>query len=47
MVHIRDTMNLEQIEISEAMLAEAEASEHIEVLSQPEDWKFNEEGNLW
>lgn len=46
-VHIRDTMNLEQIEISEAMLAEAQASEHIEVLSQPEDWKFNEEGNLW
>ena len=46
-VRIRDTMNLEQIEISEAMLPEAEASQHVEVLTQPEDWKFNEEGNLW
>ena len=46
-VHIRDTMNLEEIEISEAMLPEAESSEHIEVLTKPEDWKFNEEGNLW
>lgn len=46
-VRIRDTMNLEQIEISEAMLPEAEASQHVEVLTQPEEWKFNEEGNLW
>ena len=46
-VHIRDTMNLEEIEISEGMLPEAESSEHIEVLTKPEDWKFNEEDNLW
>lgn len=40
-------MNLEEIEISEGMLPEAESSEHIEVLTKPEDWKFNEEDNLW
>lgn len=46
-VHIRDTMHLEEIEISEAMLEEARQNEHIQILSQPQDWPFDEEGNLW
>lgn len=46
-VHIPDTMHLEEIEISQAMLPEALASQSIQVLSQPKDWAFNEEGNLW
>lgn len=46
-VHIKDTMNLEEIYISEHMLEEAEANEHVEVLTGPEDWGFDENGNLW
>ncbi len=46
-VHIRDTMRLEEIEISEAMLEEARANEHIEILGEPQDWPFDGEGNLW
>lgn len=46
-VHIRDTMRLEEIEISEGMLEEARANEHVQVLSQPFDWPFDEDGNLW
>ena len=40
-------MNLEEIYISEHMLEEAEANEHVEVLTGPEDWGFDENGNLW
>lgn len=46
-VRIKDTMNLEEIYISEAMLEEARQSEHIQVLGEAEDWKFNENDNLW
>lgn len=46
-VRIRDTMNLEEIYISESMLPEAEKSEHIEVLEDTKDWKFNKDNNLW
>ena len=46
-VHIRDTMHLEEIEISEAMLEEARLNEHIQILSQPQEWPFDQEGNLW
>lgn len=46
-VRIRDTMNLEEIYISESMLQEAAVSEHIEVLEEAKDWQFNNEGNLW
>lgn len=46
-VHIRDTMHLEEIEISEAMLEEARQNEHIQILSQPQEWPFDQEGNLW
>lgn len=46
-VRIRDTMHLEDIYISEAMMDEAEASDHVEILEEPDDWKFNAYGNLW
>lgn len=46
-VHIRDTMHLEEIEISEAMLEEAKGQERIEIVSEPTDWDFDENGNLW
>lgn len=46
-VHIKDTMRLEEIEISQAMLEEAQANEHIQVLGEPRDWPFDAEGNLW
>ena len=46
-VHIEDTMRLEEIFISEAMLEEARNNPHVEILSEPEDWPFDEQGNLW
>lgn len=46
-VRIRDTMNLEEIYISESMIQEAYASEYIEILEGAKDWQFNNEGNLW
>lgn len=46
-VRIQDTMNLEEIYISEAMLKEAEESPHIQVSDELKDWDFDEEGNLW
>ncbi len=46
-VRIRDTMHLEEIEISEAMLKEAAEMDNIEILTGPADWPFDENGNLW
>ena len=46
-VHIEDTMRLEEIFISEAMLEEARNNPNIEILSEPEAWQFDEQGNLW
>lgn len=46
-VRIQDTRHLEEIFISEAMLAEAEESEHVEVLETAGEWGFREDGNLW
>ena len=43
----KDTVRLEEIEISQAMLEEARANEHIQILGEPHDWPFDEEGNLW
>lgn len=46
-VHIQDTMRLEVIEISEAMLEEARNNPNVEILSEPDSWPFDEQGNLW
>lgn len=46
-VRIPDTMNLEYIHISEAMLDEARQNSRIELISELQNWEFNEDGNLW
>lgn len=46
-VHIKDTMRLEEIEISEAMLEEAGSNPNIEIIGEPQDWPFDENGNLF
>ena len=46
-VRIQDTMHLEEIEISEALLAEAQAAPDIEIVGGPYPWAFDENGNLW
>jgi len=45
-VHIKDTMHLEEIYISEAMLEDARNEPNVEILSEPEEWSFDEQGNL-
>jgi hypothetical protein len=46
-IRIADSLHTETISISEAMEGEARADKRLEVLGRPEDWPFNEEGNLW
>ena len=46
-VHIKDTMRLEEIEVSEAMLEEARGNQNVEILGEPHEWPFDEDGNLW
>lgn len=47
MVRIRDTMHLQEIEISEALMEEAERNPDIEVLEAPRELEFDENGNLF
>lgn len=46
-VRIRDTMNLEEIWISEAMIEEARNLDQVEIIEEAADWPFDEAGNLW
>ena len=46
MVRIKDTLHLEDILISEALLAEARANHHIEVCGELTDMRFDGAGNL-
>lgn len=46
MVRIKDTLHLGEIEISETMLEDAKNVENIEVISEPYELKFDDEGNL-
>ncbi|HID57477.1 TPA: DUF2088 domain-containing protein [Candidatus Poribacteria bacterium] len=45
-VHIRSTLHLHLIEISESLLEEAEEREDLEIISGPEPLRFDEGGNL-
>ena len=45
-VRIPNTLHLEQIRISEALLDEARANPAIAILGSPEDWKFDRDGRL-
>ncbi|MCQ2561162.1 MAG: DUF362 domain-containing protein [Clostridia bacterium] len=47
MIRILDTMHIAEIEISEAMLPLAKANPNIEILSEPYELEFDEEGNLF
>ena len=46
-IRIKNTMQIETIEISEGMLEEATQNPDIEILTQPEEMHFNEQDNLW
>lgn len=46
LVHIRDTLHLGTIEISEALLETAKLDPRIEILEGPYEWQFDEEGFL-
>lgn len=45
-VHIKDTATLEEMEISEAMISEAEKMENISMIGSPGPMHFDSEGNL-
>jgi lactate racemase-like protein len=46
MVRVPNTLHLENIEISEGLLAEAAENPRIEVLGPPRDWSFDAQGHL-
>ena len=46
MIRIRDTLHLGEIEISETLLDEARNNARIEILGEPYEWVFDEEGYL-
>lgn len=46
MARIPNTLQLGEIEISEALLAEAEANPMIEILTEARPWEFDADGNL-
>jgi hypothetical protein len=46
-IRIKDSLHTETIWISEALKAEAAANKELEILSEPLDWPFDKNGNLW
>lgn len=46
-VRIKNTLCIEDILISEAMMEEAEKNPNIEILAEPEELSFNKDGNLF
>ena len=46
-VRIPNTLHIEYIEVSEALLPELQDRSDIEILSEPYDWNFDENGNLF
>jgi hypothetical protein len=46
-IRIPDSLHTETILISEAMRKEAESNKRLEILGDPEDWPFDNNGNLW
>lgn len=47
LVRIKNTLELGEIEISEALLEQAKRHPDIEILSEPYEWVFDENGNLF
>jgi hypothetical protein len=46
-IRIADSLRTETILISEAMEGEARAGKKMEIISGPEAWPFDKDGNLW
>ncbi|MDR0624086.1 MAG: nickel-dependent lactate racemase [Treponema sp.] len=46
-IRIADSLHTETIWISEAMKEEAVANPRLQILTGPEPWPFNKDGNLW
>jgi hypothetical protein len=46
-IRVSDSLHTETIWVSEALRSEAEADARQEIISGPEEWPFNKEGNLW
>ncbi len=46
-VHLHNTLDIFEFEISESMLEDAKNNPQIEILSESRELVFNEEGNLW
>jgi hypothetical protein len=46
-IRIADSLHTETIRVSEGMIPEARRGPRLEVLSEPEEWPFDSEGNLW
>lgn len=47
LVRLKNTLHLDEIWISESMWEEARQRPDIEVLHEPQEWPFDEHGNLW
>ena len=46
-IRITDSFHTEYLRISEAMVQEAKVNPRIEIVSDPEEWGFDKDGNLW
>lgn len=46
-VRVKNTIALDEIEVSEALIPAVKANPHMEILSEPYELKFNEQGNLF
>jgi len=47
LVRIRDTLHLGELEISVSLVEEARQKPGVEIVSEPFEWQFNAEGNLF
>jgi hypothetical protein len=46
LARIKNTMLLDELEASENLLEEVRANPHLDILSEPYDFKFDRKGNL-
>jgi len=46
-IRIADSFHTAEIFISEVLIPEARSNPRLQILSEPEEWAFNPEGNLW
>lgn len=46
-IRIHDTMHMDKIWVSEALLDEVRNNPNMQIIREPEEMRFNEQGNLW